>query len=234
MIMRMNRSLAIFAAFVTSWTLISAHTVITYPGWRGDTLHTLNATPGDAAYGQQWMYPCGGIGLTTNRTKWPVHGGAIALQPGWFSGHATAFFYINMGFQTEGPGTPPLNMSNPMVPVFQITGPSKNPYPGSFCLPQVPLPANASFNIGDNATIQVVETAIHGAALYNCVDITFADPSEVEPVTPQNCFNSSDIGFNQVYSTAASSDAMSTRRSLSSNLWILTPLLVSLVVAGVS
>ena len=58
-------------------------------------------------------------------------------------------------------------MSFPMVPVFQIVGPSKNPYPGSFCLPQVPLPANITVNVGDNATIQVVETAIHGAALYS-------------------------------------------------------------------
>jgi hypothetical protein len=54
-----------------------------------------------------------------------------------------------------------------MVPVFQITGPSKGPYPGTFCLPQVPLPANTTVNVGDNATIQVVETAIHGAALFN-------------------------------------------------------------------
>ena len=109
----------------------------------------------------------GGISATQNRTKWPLTGGAIAIQPGWFSGHLTAFFYINMGFQTEGPGTDPLNMSNPMVPVFQIDGPSKNPYNGTFCLPQVPLPANTTFKVGDNATIQVVETAIHGAALYN-------------------------------------------------------------------
>lgn len=104
---------------------------------------------------------------TTNRTKWPVTGGAIALQPGWFQGHATAFFYMNLGFGTDGPGGGPMNMSFPMVPVFQIVGPSKNPYPGTFCLPQVPLPANTTVNVGDNATIQVVETAVHGAALYS-------------------------------------------------------------------
>jgi len=106
---------------------------------------------------------------TTNRTLWPVTGGAISLQPGWFQGHATAFFYMNMGFGTDGPDNGPPNMSFPMVPVFQIVGPSKNPYPGSFCLPQVPLPSswNETVKIGDNATIQVVETAIHGAALYS-------------------------------------------------------------------
>jgi hypothetical protein len=104
---------------------------------------------------------------TTNRTKWPITGGAIALQPGWFQGHATAFFYMNLGFGTDGPTGGPPNMSNPMVPVFQIVGPSRNPYPGTFCLPQVPLPANTSVSVGDNATIQVVETAVHGAALYS-------------------------------------------------------------------
>lgn len=104
----------------------------------------------------------GGMPQSTNRTKWPLKGGAIALQPGWFTGHATAFFYINMGF-----GNIPPNMSFPMVPAFQITGPTKDPYPGTFCLPQVPLPANTTVKAGDNATIQVIETAVHGAALYN-------------------------------------------------------------------
>ena len=109
----------------------------------------------------------GGMPTSTNRTTWPVLGGAVALQPGWFQGHATAFFYINLGFGTNGPDGGPPNMSFPMVPVFQITGPSKGPYPGTFCLPQVPLPANTTVNVGDNATIQVVETAVHGAALFN-------------------------------------------------------------------
>ncbi len=107
------------------------------------------------------------MGTSRNRTLWPVGGGAVAIQPGWFQGHATAFFYINLGFGTNGPDGGPPNMSFPMVPVFQITGPSKGPYPGTFCLPQIPLPANTTVKVGDNATIQVVETAVHGAALYN-------------------------------------------------------------------
>ena len=97
-----------------------------------------------------------------NRTKWPIGGGAIAIQPGWFPGHSLALFYINLGYGTE-----PLNMSHNMVPVFQIVGPSNLEYNGTFCLPQVPLPANFTPSIGDNATIQVVEAAQHGAALYN-------------------------------------------------------------------
>lgn len=177
---------------------------------------------------------------TTNRTLWPINGGAIALQPGsyfhpipapskppsfhpshsqpylplscppltptptgWFQGHATAFFYINLGFGTDGPSGGPPNMSFPMVPVFQIVGPSKNPYPGSFCLPQVPLPANTTVKAGDNATIQVIEVAVHGASLFSCVDITFADPKDVAEVNETNCFNSTDIQFNNVYSIGA-------------------------------
>lgn len=104
----------------------------------------------------------GGMPLTQNRTKWPVKGGAVALQPGWFPGHPTAYFYINLG-----EGTLPINMSLPMVPVFQIVGPTKDQYDGGFCLPQVPLPVGFNAKVGDNATIQVVEAALHGAALYS-------------------------------------------------------------------
>lgn len=40
-------------AIATS-ALVQAHTVITYPGWRGDNLITNETFP----YGMQWMYPC--------------------------------------------------------------------------------------------------------------------------------------------------------------------------------
>lgn len=100
--------------------------------------------------------------VSQNRTKWPITGGAVGAQPGWFPGHSSAFFYINLG-----EGTIPLNYSLPMQPVFQILGPSNQQYDGSWCLPQVPLPANFTAKVGDNATIQVIETAQHGAALYN-------------------------------------------------------------------
>lgn len=94
-----------------------------------------------------------------------MNGGKIQVIPGWNSGHPTAFFYVNMGY-----GTNPVNESNPMVGVFQITGPSRDAYPGSFCLQQVPLPVNATqlgLKPGDNATIQVIQVALHGASLYN-------------------------------------------------------------------
>lgn len=109
-----------------------------------------------------------------NRTNWPITGGAVSFQPGWFSGHQNALIYINLGL-----GTVPLNMSRSMVPVFQITGPSNDAYPGTFCLPQVPLPPGVQVNVGDNATIQVVEAAAHGAALYS-VSLLRATAHEVE------------------------------------------------------
>lgn len=166
------------------------------------------------------------MSLTTNRTKWPTTGGALGIQPGWFPGHATAFFYINMGF-----GPTPSNHNFPMLPVFQITGPSRDQYEGSFCLLHVPLPANTTVKAGDLATIQVIETAVHGAALFNvsglrptplspwkagaadlpwqCVDIIFADPGdeEIPEVNKGNCDNTSNIGFNQVYTIPSVSGA---------------------------
>jgi hypothetical protein len=147
---------------------------------------------------------------STNRTKWPLKGGAVAFQPGWFQGHGSAFIYINLGL-----GTNPPNMSNVMLSGVQIIGPSKDPYPGTFCFPQVPLPANLTVNVGDNATIQLIETAVHGAALYNCVDITFAEPEDVPEVNASNCFNSSQITSDLIFTTSAlSSDSfeLSTNR----------------------
>lgn len=61
----------VFGALLSFLSLVSAHTVITYPGWRGNNLHsngTVEETSGlgtygdkDAylwPYGMQWMYPC--------------------------------------------------------------------------------------------------------------------------------------------------------------------------------
>ena len=91
----------------------------------------------------------------------------MAFQPGWFQGHSQALLHVNLGFGTDGPDNGPQNMSNAMVPQFQLLGPSNSPYPGTVCLPQVPLPKGAVVRAGDEATIQVVEQAQHGAALYS-------------------------------------------------------------------
>lgn len=58
-------------------------------------------------------------------------------------------------------------MSHPVVPPFQITGPTNLEYPGQWCLPQIGMPANVSLQVGQNITLQVIEAAQHGAALYN-------------------------------------------------------------------
>ncbi|KAF9891167.1 hypothetical protein FE257_004731 [Aspergillus nanangensis] len=140
----------------------------------------------------------GGMPTSTNRTKWPIGGGAFSFQPGWFQGHGSAFIYLNLGL-----GRIPDNMSHPMITPFEIVGPTNNPYPGTVCLPQVPLPANVSVQVGDLATIQIVELAKHGAALYNCADIEFAEPEDVPEVTRDNCFNSSEIGFRSLFTSSS-------------------------------
>ncbi|KAL4980518.1 hypothetical protein BDW66DRAFT_125416 [Aspergillus desertorum] len=205
------------AAAMLCMGLADAHTVIVYPGYRGNNLHTTGTVEGadglGAAwssdndtiiypYGMQWAYPCGGMPTSQNRTKWPVGGGAVSLQPGWFPGHSRAQIYINLGL-----GTVPPNMSHPMITPFEIVGPDNDPYPGTICLPQVKLPSGIEVKAGDNATIQVIELAQHGAALYNCADITFAEPEEVAEVNSTNCFNSSHISFETIFTTSSLDNA---------------------------
>jgi len=230
-------SLTWLLAVITTLSVASAHTVITYPGWRGNNLHTNGTAPednpgsrgidyneeGDPSFpwGMQWMYPCGGMPQTTNRTKWPVNGGAISVQPGWFPGHSSAYIYINIGINEPG-HVAPRNMSHPVHPVMAITGPSNNEYPGQFCIPQIGMPAHLDLKVGDNITIQVIETAQHGAALYSCVDVTLAEPEEVEEVTQSNCYNSSAFGFNLVFTTASLEGAASATVPLSSAAMLLT------------
>ncbi|KAF1988924.1 hypothetical protein K402DRAFT_391626 [Aulographum hederae CBS 113979] len=231
----------ILLAIATTWSFASAHTVITYPGWRGNTLHSSGQINGmgqrwnettdnwDFPYGQQWIYPCGGMPTSTNRTFWPTTGGALAWQPGWFSGHQFAYFYVNLGVGTE-----PDNMSHPMLPVFSVQGPANVNFSGELCLPQVPLPANLTFNDGDNATIQIIEVAQHGASLYSCVDITFKDPGDalIQEVGPDNCKNASvdpntGISFDPVYSYVYTMPIQSAAASLLPSLAILAPAVIA-------
>lgn len=72
-----------------------------------------------------------------------------------------ALMYINLGLGSE-PDT-----YSPMVPMFRLTGPSDNPYPGTVCLPQVSPPQGVVPKSGDLATIQVVQTLKSGASLYS-------------------------------------------------------------------
>jgi hypothetical protein len=62
-----------------------------------------------------------------------------------------------------------------------------------------------------------------------CVDITFALPQDVDEVNSTNCFNSTDIGFNNVFTsspTSAASPALNPQHSLAMAvvlglLWVL-------------
>lgn len=56
-----------------------------------------------------------------------------------------------------------------------------------------------------------------------CVDIIFAEPENVAEVNRSNCFNASDIGFNNVYSTTAVSGA---DLSMPLSLALLAPILM--------
>ena len=68
-----------FVSLIATASLVAAHTVIVYPGWRGNNIHTngtvsdtdANIKPGSLGinydnetgeygfpYGMQWMYPC--------------------------------------------------------------------------------------------------------------------------------------------------------------------------------
>ncbi|KAK1063377.1 hypothetical protein LTR12_007434 [Friedmanniomyces endolithicus] len=242
-------SLARVFAAATVLSTATAHTVITYPGWRGDNLHTNGTLPEDCPectgidrfdngtvyfpWGMQWMYPCGGMPQTTNRSSWPISGGALSVQPGWFPGHSKAQVYVNIGIQEMGALAPP-NMSHPVVPPFEITGPSNDNYPGQWCIPQIGMPANVSLQVGQNITLQVIELAQHGAALYSCVDLTLVEDgsSQVETVTPDNCYNDTDIGFQLVFTTAAlASGAPHSLQSIPNLLALVGILVLSVVFA---
>lgn len=103
-----------------------------------------------------------------------------------------------MGF-----GSVPPNMTNVMHPIFQLVGASKDPYPGHFCFPDLPLPKDFKAKVGDNATIQVIQVALHGASLYNCADITFVEKEHADPVPDGMCSNTSTVSFNLVYTTTS-------------------------------
>ena len=68
---------SILLALALCWNYVAAHTVIVYPGWRGNNLQTNGTNPDgsvpagslgqnwnpergayDFPYGMQWMYPC--------------------------------------------------------------------------------------------------------------------------------------------------------------------------------
>ncbi|KAL5614375.1 hypothetical protein BROUX41_004481 [Berkeleyomyces rouxiae] len=208
------------AALLTA-SVASAHILLTYPGSRGNSFITNETFP----FGMQWTYPCGGIPLSRNRTYWSTSGGTIAFQPGWFSGHASAMLYVNIGLDSTGPDGGPMNFTNQLVLPFELQGPSNGPFPGTLCLPNVQVPEALGVRAGMNASLQIVELATHGASLFACSDITFVEPedSRIPALNETICFNSTDFGFGEVHTavvheasparnSTARSAAMSSRR----------------------
>jgi hypothetical protein len=63
--------------------------------------------------------------------------------------------------------------------------------------------------------------------MMQCVDIEFAEPSEVEEVTRNNCFNSSIISFGEVFTTTSLTSAAAPKPSLMSVLPIYMVALLS-------
>jgi hypothetical protein len=49
-----------------------------------------------------------------------------------------------------------------------------------------------------------------------CVDVTLTEPEEVEEITKDNCYNSSNLAFNLVYATSPIGSAASATFSTSS------------------
>lgn len=91
------------------------------------------------------------------------------LQPGHQANHDWGMLWVNIGL-----GTQPANFSTQMMPEFSFTFPSDKAYENQICLPDVTLPerVRGAVRAGDNATIQIVETAKHGGSLYS-VSILF-------------------------------------------------------------
>jgi len=146
--------------------LASAHFPVIYPYWRGDSFKT------------QYMRPCGGVNVTTNRTQWPLDGGSVVFKPG----HPWAITYVNLALGSSDTIT--FNVS--LVEGFNQTG------NGTYCFPKIALPTGLNVSAGTNASIQVIQITELGSALFNCADITFSTDAKV--LASDMCTNSTGIG----------------------------------------
>ena len=63
-----------------------------------------------------------------------------------------------------------------------------------------------------------------------CVDVTLTEPEEVELITKDNCYNSSNLAFNLVYATTPIGNSAPATQASSTAVWaLLTAALVSTV-----
>lgn len=108
-----------------------------------------------------------GVVRSTNRTAWPINGGALSLIPV----HPFALTTINIALGNdinEDIDTNPYNI--PMVALFNQTGANS-----TFCLPKIKIPKLIAPKVanGVNATIQVIQLTGTGAALYSVCGFKF-------------------------------------------------------------
>lgn len=62
-----------------------------------------------------------------------------------------------------------------------------------------------------------------------CVDIEFAEPKDVPEVTRHNCFNSSDIGFETIFTTTSLRKSQASRASVQGGLSVVPVVLAGLI-----
>jgi len=159
-----------FLALTGLIAFATAHSTIESPEMRGDSFEKPAS---------QWIYPCAGVNQTarTNRTAWPLNGGAVSLD----LHHPWTYVFVNLGIGTDYPS---FNIS--LTPsLLNVTG------NGTFCVPAVTLPSGVAISEGTNASIQVVTSGASGSALYNCADITFT--SKATPLPADKCVNGTGV-----------------------------------------
>lgn len=179
----MLTSTFLFLTTLLSSSITTAHFLLDWPPSRPFDEDTLGT------------FPCGGQSAPSpNRTAISLTSLPIALT----MGHDRTVIQILLGLgNTVGD-----SFNIVLEPTFAQVG------LGSFCLPDVPLPADLKITEGMNATVQVVTDGEGGGGLYNvrfpplfsspltetngpqCADITFTSTA---PTVPSTCSNGTGV-----------------------------------------
>jgi len=180
--------------WVANLSLVSAHTQIWYPAWRGNSFL--------GPYSQT-IFPCAGISdnATTTRTLWPLDGGSLNVT----LHDEAAYIFINIGLG--------VNSSNFNYTLY--AEPLNETGAGNLCFPKLTLPPNMPIAEGTNASIQFATAGHDGEGLYNCADITFTKNATLLP--SDQCVNSSTVSITPLISYTASNSTNSTNSSSTSS-----------------
>ncbi|CAI6331915.1 unnamed protein product [Periconia digitata] len=176
--------------------LASAHYRVLAPAWRANSL----STPGAS----QWVWPCANVSElsasnTTGRTEWPLTGGSIKIN----GSHEYALTYVNLGL-----GTNVSDFDIPLLHDFNQTG------AGVLCLKDAVRDAMKKGLEANNVTedeldgmkgsLQIVQIAHGGGALYNCADLTFSRSAKL--LEDSDCQNATGVGGEFLHSSAIAMD----------------------------